>query len=138
MSDAISFQFYQARTRPSIGLAPLIDVVFILLLFFMLASNFNVETSLSVQSGARQATDSASTQPASSLHILNADSFVLDDEVLDSVSLNEVLADLHANNASHSLSISVAEGTRVQELLDLIALAESIGLTRVSMESTLP
>ena len=30
------------------------------------------------------------------------------------------------------------EGTHVQELLDLIALAKKIGLTRVTMESLLP
>lgn len=33
--------FYQRKASPRIGLTPLIDVVFILLLFFMLASNFN-------------------------------------------------------------------------------------------------
>lgn len=138
MTDAVSFQFYQARTRPSINLTPLIDVVFILLLFFMLASNFNVDTSLFVQSGARQVTDSASTQPPSNLHIMNTDRFVLNGEVLDSASLYEALKFLHEDDTSHSLSISVAEGTLVQELLDLIALAERIGLTRVTMESPLP
>ena len=138
MTDAVSFQFYQVRTRPSISLTPLIDVVFILLLFFMLASNFNVESSLSVQSGAKRDTGAASVQPPSSLHILNADSFVLDGEVLGSASLHEALTELHANDAGHSLSISVAQGTRVQELLDLIALAERIGLSRVTMEPHLP
>lgn len=34
-------EFYQHKASPKIGLTPLIDVVFILLLFFMLASNFN-------------------------------------------------------------------------------------------------
>ncbi len=138
MTDNVSFQFYHARTRPAIGLTPLIDVVFILLLFFMLASNFNAETSLSVQSAGKKTTSFASAQPPSSLRLLNTDSFSLNGDVLDSVALNEALTELYARDASHSLSISVAEGTRVQALLDLIALAEKIGLTRVTMESLLP
>lgn len=138
MTDAVSFHFYLARARPTIGLAPLIDVVFILLLFFMLASRFHVETSLPLQSGGIPAESTASNQPASSLHIMNADSFELDGVALDGAVLNEALTNLHASDASHALSISVAEGVRVQALLDVIALAENIGLTRVTMESLVP
>ena len=57
MTDAVSFQFCLARARPTLGLAPLIDVVFILLLFFMLASHFHVEASLPLQSGGNPAED---------------------------------------------------------------------------------
>ena len=138
MTDAVSFQFYQPRRRSIISLTPLIDVVFILLLFFMLASTFSVESSLLVQSGGNQATDSVSDQPPSRLRILNDSSFVLDGEVLNSTSLIDALTERHSSNVSHSLSISVAEGTRVQALIDLIALADKIGLTRVTMESYLP
>ena len=138
MTDAVSFQFYQARTRSIISLTPLIDVVFILLLFFMLASNFSVESSLSVQSGGNQSTVTASTEPPSRLRILNNHNFVLDGEVLDRTALTEALTELYVNDAGRALSISIAEGTQVQELLDLIALAENIGLTRVTMESILP
>ncbi len=138
MTDAVSFQFYQPRTRSLISLTPLIDVVFILLLFFMLASNFNVETSLSVQSGGTQSAVTASTERPSRLRILDNHNVVLDGEVLDSMGLTEALKELYASDAGRALSISVAEGTQVQELLDLIALAEKIGLTRVTMESLLP
>lgn len=138
MTDAVSFQFYQPRTRSLISLTPLIDVVFILLLFFLLASNFNVETSLSVQSGGGQSEVTASTEPPSRLLILNNHNFMLNGEVLNRMQLTEALTKLYANDAGHSLSISVAEGTQVQELLDLIALAEKIGLTRVTMESLVP
>ncbi len=144
MTEAVGFHFYQARTRPSIGLTPLIDVVFILLLFFMLASNFNVETSLSMQSGGNAATSTqsapgtASTLTTSSLRIVNAESVELNGVALDNAALKEALAKLYASDANHALSISVAEGIRVQALLDLIALAENIGLTRVTMESLLP
>lgn len=138
MPDTVSFQFYQARTRPLISLTPLIDAVFILLLFFMLASNFNVENSLSVHSGSNQTTVSASRESPSRLRILDGDSFALDGEVLDRMALIEALTDRYASDVGHTLSVSVAEGTRVQELLDLIALAEKIGLTHVTMESSLP
>ena len=138
MTDAVSFQFYLPRTRSLISLTPLIDVVFILLLFFMLATNFNVETSLSVQSGGAQSMITASTAPPSSVRVLQNHNFMLDGEVLDRMELTQALTELYANDAGHSLSISVAEGTQVQELLDLIALSEEIGLTHVTMESLIP
>ena len=138
MTDAASFQFYHPRARSLISLTPLIDVVFILLLFFMLASNFNVETSLSVQSGGGQSMDTASTKPSVRLRILDNQNFVLDGEVLDRMMLTEALTKLYTSDAGRALSISVAKGTQVQELLDLIALAEKIGLTSVTMESPIP
>ncbi len=138
MTDAVSFQFYQPRTRSLISLTPLIDVVFILLLFFMLAINFDVETSLSVQSGNNQSTVTASTEPPNRLRILDNHNVVLDGEVLGRMELSEALRELYASDAGRALSISFAEGTQVQELLDLIALAEKIGLTRVTMESLMP
>ncbi|ASJ73237.1 hypothetical protein IMCC3135_15775 [Granulosicoccus antarcticus IMCC3135] len=138
MTDEVSFQFYQPRTGSLISLTPLIDVVFILLLFFMLASNFNVETSFSVQSAGNQSSATASTELASRVRLLGNDNFELDGQVLDRTGLIEALKQLDIIDAGRALSISVAEGTRVQELLELIALAERVGLTRVTMESLLP
>ncbi len=55
-----------ARRKNSISLTPLIDVVFILLLFFMLSSTFNqakqIELSSAMTGKAKQVTSSTTTQ----------------------------------------------------------------------------
>ena len=59
------------RGRPSqgIGLAPLIDVVFILLLFFMLATNFDHRRSIDVVSRGAAASGDGTSQTALRLHL---------------------------------------------------------------------
>lgn len=138
MSDVTSFRFHEARTRSMISLTPLIDVVFILLLFFMLASNFNVESSLSLRTTDQHPAHSSGLAPASSLQLMPGELVNLDGLMLDKDSLLEALTQWHADDARHALSISVADGVSVQQLLDLIALVEDSGLNRITMETALP
>lgn len=65
------------RPRPKLNIAPLIDVVFLLLVFFMLASSFIEPTSIDLS--IPQPTDGAST---------NTEPLVLDVSVSGTVSLN--------------------------------------------------
>lgn len=67
----------QERPRPKLNIAPLIDVVFLLLVFFMLASSFIEPTSIDLS--IPQPTDGA---PA------NTEPLVLDVSVSGTVSLN--------------------------------------------------
>ncbi len=45
------FSFAEPRPRRRPGLTPMIDVVFLLLVFFMLAARFGIETSLPLSAG---------------------------------------------------------------------------------------
>ncbi|MEL7344138.1 MAG: biopolymer transporter ExbD [Pseudomonadota bacterium] len=47
----MSFDFAQPRPARRPGLTPMIDVVFLILVFFMLAARFSVETALPIQLG---------------------------------------------------------------------------------------
>ena len=122
------------RTRSSISLTPLIDVVFILLLFFMLASNHVVDNSVAVDASSAGSADSAAVLETVRLQVLADEQYRLDGESMNKSTLIERLAALHDDGGEIMLSVSVASGVRVQALLDVISLAGQTGLARVSME----
>lgn len=134
----MNFQLQQKRSRLLISLTPLIDVVFILLLFFMLASNFSVENSLAVQARPGEGTVAEDRQAPAGLIVLDRDHYELDGVEYGTRELAESLARLLEMKPDLALSIRVGKAARVQALLDVIALADDMGIARVTMESSTP
>jgi len=111
----MNFESSERRSKSSIGLTPLIDVVFILLLFFMLASNFSEERTISVTS-----------QPSAKT-------------LIEPDTLIEELVKQNRAMPSASISLSVQTGVSVQALMDLMTHARKSGFNNFSMSGgTLP
>lgn len=120
---------YQRR-RKMISLTPLIDVVFILLLFFMLSSNFTRWHQINVQS----ATSSESQTPE--LRILKIESnqgeFSFNGRRLlmnDANSIQKFVAE----NTQATFVITVVEGIKIQVMVNLLDQLKRSGATRVSL-----
>lgn len=125
------------RRRTVISLTPLIDVVFILLLFFMLASNFSQERSVSwnsVGKGENQA--EALPLESSRIYIQSAGRYVLDGITMRQSTLLEELVVRRGVNPAHSVLVSVSEEIDVQTLLDLIARIKHTGIEKVVMNAS--
>jgi biopolymer transport protein ExbD len=125
------------RRRSVISLTPLIDVVFILLLFFMLASNFSQERSVSWSSvgDGRNQTENVPLE-SSQIYLQTAQRYVLDGIAMPQVLLLEELAARHVVNPLHSVVVSVSEEIDVQTLLDLIARIKQTGVEKVVMDAS--
>lgn len=122
------------RRRLVISLTPLIDVVFILLLFFMLASNFTQERSVywnSVVSGESESDELP--LETSKLHIQTVGVFVLDGNTMPQSAVFDELAARQQANALHSVQVSVSEEIDVQALLSVIAGIKQLGINKVVM-----
>lgn len=125
------------RRRSVISLTPLIDVVFILLLFFMLASNFSQERSVawtSVSDGGNQA--EVLPLASSRVYLQVAGQFVLDGVTMPQPSMLKELRARQIQNPLHTAIVSVSEDVDVQTLLDLIARIKQTGIEKVVMDAS--
>lgn len=118
------------RRRKMISLTPLIDVVFILLLFFMLSSNFTRWHQINLQS----ATSSESQTPQ--LRILKIESNQGELSFNGSrLSMNDTdgIQKFVAENTQATFVITVVEGIKIQVMVNLLDQLKQSGATRVSL-----
>lgn len=127
------------RRRSVISLTPLIDVVFILLLFFMLASNFSQERSLSLISQSNSSTAVVETEiDRASVRFEQINDIFLDGTRYSQADFLDSLSVRLKDDTELLVSISVGDSVDVQSLLDLISMMKSIGVMRISMDGSAP
>ncbi len=118
------------RRRKMISLTPLIDVVFILLLFFMLSSNFTRWHQINLQS----ATSSESQTPQ--LRIVKIESnqgeLSFNGRRL-SMNNADSIQKIVAENTQATFVITVVEGIKIQVMVNLLDQLKQSGATRVSL-----
>ena len=128
------FEFDNPRPKTFISLTPLIDVVFILLLFFMLATNFDTEHAFAVGAASGSATRARSDSPGK-LRRLDEQTLSMDSVVMDEDAVKQELRKRYYEDLAYAVSVTVASGISVQRLLELIALIKQIGIQRITIES---
>ena len=123
------------QPRPSgrlISLTPLIDVVFILLVFFMLASSFLDWRSvdLTVSSGVGAA---SSAQRAILISLRSDGSVAVGSRLVSKQALQSVLTSRLAGNREQHVVIRSDPGVPLQRAVNTLDLVRSIGATNVSL-----
>ncbi len=126
-------QFGQQRpTGRLISLTPLIDVVFILLVFFMLAASYldwrSVE--LTVSSGMGAAT---STQRAILISLRSDGSISVGSKPVARQALRSVMTARLAGSRARRVVIRSDPGVALQRAIDTLDLLRTIGVTNVSL-----
>ncbi|MBV1789624.1 biopolymer transporter ExbD [Marinobacterium sp. D7] len=121
------------RKPARISLTPLIDVVFILLLFFMLSSSFSQWRQLDLPIPSAAKTDAREVNVVRLLD--NDGSISIDDEQLNirSARLGQVVAARQG-----AFGIDVAEGVNTQSLVRLVDALKQAGAESVSLGGVLP
>ncbi|WP_193367134.1 ExbD/TolR family protein [Pelagibius marinus] len=118
------------RRRARIGLTPLIDVVFILLVFFMLASSFLQDRAIQVDAPAARL---AGASPEGALLLeLRADGLRLSGRPLSEARLAEELRAHAARNPRQRVMLRPAPGVSLQRAVSLLDLVLAAGLPEVS------
>lgn len=115
------------KRSPGIGLTPLIDVVFILLVFFMLATRFSVLQSSPMQ--LRAAGAAGAEAAVTSLHVLDGNYIRLDGEKL----ARGQLADWLAGHPQRRLVVTTADSVTLQTTLEVIEAIEAAGHQAVDL-----
>ena len=123
------------RTRASISLTPLIDVVFILLIFFMLASSFRNWHTLHLDVSPPGAADQSREEEALLVEIDSSDALRLAGDV---VSLDELDARVRlrlANAPDLEILVQPRADVPLQEVVTVLDRLTAAGASQVSLRT---
>ena len=120
------------RKRPLISLTPLIDVVFILLVFFMLASSFLDWRAIDLNAPARAAAGSTAVEGALLVEI-RPDGLRLAAETLTLDALAQRVAARLAAKPEQRVLIKPAAGVTLQRTVNVLDRLKAAGVTDMSL-----
>jgi len=126
----------QRSEEPDVNLTPMIDVVFLLLLFFMVSTSFIRESSLKVN--LPEATGEAMLEQEQPVDIvIQADGqFLVNGEALPAVSrdiLRNVLKSVVGDNADPHIIISADADAQYQHIVTAMDTAQQMGYTKLTL-----
>ncbi|MDT8370569.1 MAG: biopolymer transporter ExbD [Gammaproteobacteria bacterium] len=122
--------------EPDVNLTPMIDVVFLLLLFFMVSTSFIRESSLKVD--LPEATGEALVEQESPIDIvINTDgTFTINDVVLTKPTKEQLSTELRktlGDNLDPHIIISADAGSEYQYIVTAMDTAQALGYTRLTL-----
>lgn len=127
----MSFRFAQPRPRRRPSLTPMIDVVFLLLVFFMLAARFGQEGALDLRIGGGAA---ATWEGPPRLVQIGETELRLNGQPIAPTALEQALSRL-TETVSDPIVIRSDEGVAMQRLLDVMVILEGAGFANLVLVS---
>ena len=117
-----------------INLTPMLDVVFIMLIFFIVTATFIKEAGIQVE---RPDTFTADQQDDAAILIAisPADEIWIDRQERDPRAIRGIIERLHAENPKGSIVIQADEGSTHETLIIVMEAAKSAGVSNVSIAS---
>jgi len=117
-----------------INLTPMLDVVFIMLIFFIVTATFIKEAGIQVE---RPDTTTAESQDDAAILIAISptDEIWIDRKERDPRTIRSVIERLHAENPKGSIVIQADEGSTHETLVIVMEAAKAAGVTNVAIAS---
>ena len=103
-----------------ISLTPIIDVVFILLIFFMLATNFQSFNQTDIKLSSEQASISQSDKRIYLVEFTKNGEFKLNKETMSQRSIKNEILDSKKNEEEYIVVIKGDKDTEIQDVLNVI------------------
>ena len=126
-------QVESRRPIAQVGLTPLIDVVFILLLFFMLATNFESWRSMQIEAPNPGGTATVASQRALLVRVLE-DGVEVGGQRGNMDGLGEMIRSrLDGIDGAADVVVSAADGVPLQQIVTAIDTIESTGIRRLRL-----
>jgi biopolymer transport protein ExbD len=117
-----------------INLTPMLDVVFIMLIFFIVTATFIQEAGIQVE--RPDATTAESQDDAAILIAISpTDEIWIDRKERDPRSVRSIIERLHAENPKGSIVIQADEGSTHETLVIVMEAAKAAGVTNVAIAS---
>jgi biopolymer transport protein ExbD len=117
-----------------INLTPMLDVVFIMLIFFIVTATFIKEAGIQVE--RPDATTAESQDDAAILIAISPnDEIWIDRKERDPRAIRSVIERLHAENPKGSIVIQADEGSTHETLVVVMEAAKAAGVTNVAIAS---
>lgn len=122
--------------EPDVNLTPMIDVVFLLLLFFMVSTSFIRESSLKVDLPEATGQPSEKVDETIDIIISNEGSYTVGDTVIsvnDPNELSSMLKQLAAGSPDPRILISADSNSEYQFIVTAMDEAQKLGYTRITL-----
>lgn len=131
---------YRASDEPEISLVPLIDVILVLIIFFVITATFDARTGLKLEL-PRAAGEATETTPPLSV-LVNAEGryFVGDHEVLrtDVESLKSALSDVAGSERDRTVLLRADARTPYQSVVTAYEALGQLGFRRITIATAPP
>ncbi len=122
-----------SRSRAVISLTPLIDVVFILLVFFMLASSFLDWRSITLYTAKAQSSTREVSEHRTVMVSVSATEVRLDGDVLTVDVLVKRIQQRLTKDPAVAVRIQPVGDTRLQAVISVLDQLQAAGITRLNM-----
>ena len=127
--------FRNKKHKPlDISLTPMIDVVFLLLIFFMVTTTFSRESVIKVMLPQADGQQAEKQKQALLLTINKSGQYFIDDKPLSDQSLDTLAKELtvHRNNRNIPLIINADAAAPVQSAISVLDVASKIGFSNIT------
>ena len=139
--EELEFELRQASTDfEELDMTPMVDVTFLLLIFFMVTASFSIQKSIEVPPPDPDKQGAAQTvQPLEELEensiLIEIDEenrfFVESDPVNDPRDLPTILAEVRSKDSKNEVVVSVDERTHHEAVVTAIDAAQEVGMQRI-------
>ncbi len=126
----------RARIHSHLDIAPLIDIVFLLLVFFMLTSTFMVPQAIELELPESKSASATDTTPVV-ISLNQTGELALNGEIIALEKLQQALKPLLTNQTESAITLKSDAHTEVQLLLKVMDEIRAAGGTNVGL-ATLP
>jgi len=126
----------RARIHSHLDIAPLIDIVFLLLVFFMLTSTFIVPEAIELELPESSSAQQVSDITPIVVSLDQTGQLALNDERVELEQLRAVIEPLIKQNADAPITLKSDASTRVQQLLQVMDEIRAAGGTDVALATT--
>lgn len=129
------------REEVQVNLTPLIDVVFLLLIFFMVSTTFTRETQLQIDLPESSSDQALPEQRALEIMVDGQGHYAVNDQPLlrhDSETLKQALAELAGNRRDQTVVITGDAQAPHQAMIFALDAVGQLGFTKVSYTTRLP
>lgn len=123
--------------KPSINITPLIDVMFLLLIFFMVSSTFRDYPGIDVTL-PKAASAETQDETGHELVVTDAGEYLLDGEAIDAQDLETELRALVVEDPRSAVVLRADEAARFQFVVSAIDAAKKVGVTNLVIPTVLP
>ena len=120
-----------------INITTLIDVMFLLLIFFMVTSTFKNQPAINLVL-PRSATASETVDTPAILFLTDEGDVYLNDTLIDLDSLAGQLENMHAKSGEDRMVLRADENAAHGDVVELIDIIKQSGFTRVSLSARVP
>lgn len=122
------------RKQREMDLTPLIDIVFQLVIFFMLTTTFVVSESMELSLPSLSASANSATPDAFRIAITRGGGVVINEQPSNLEELQNRLVDTLGNNPEQNIMIITSEGVSVQELVRVMDMVYLTGGRNVQVD----